>query len=104
MQAGKLRNRIELLKPVITGSGSGPVTAYKHVDWIWASVNIKSGKEAVADQAVRSSLTYEIIIRHREDIASDWQIKHRGMTLDIVAAFDPEQRRRELHIQAVKHG
>lgn len=104
MQAGKLRNRIELLKPVAIASDSGPRQSYQHVDCVWAAINIKTGNEQVSDQSVRSSLTYDISIRYRDDVRSDWQIKYRDMLLDIVSVFDPDQRRRELNIQAVKHG
>lgn len=99
----KYRQQIFIIEPRYIGSSGGPIVVQGMNQGIHASVNIKSGKESIANESVQSSLKYEIEIRYRDDITSQWQIEYKGQLLDIVSVYDPDQRGRRLIIEAVKH-
>ena len=75
MQAGKLRHRIMLQKPVKTQSPTtgAVVNSWADVAKLWADVVDLSSREFVAAQAAQTEITSRITIRYRKDVTS----KHR---------------------------
>ncbi len=85
MQAGKLRHRIRLQKPVRSQS---PVTgaivnSWADVATLWANVTDVSVREFVAAQAGQSELTTRITIRYRSDVSAKHRIIFRGKIYNI---------------------
>ena len=93
MQAGKLRHRIALQKPVnIQDPESGEVTpTWEEVAIIWAEVVPLSVKEFIAAQAGQSEVTARIKIRRRTDVTAKHRIIYRGQIYNIEGVLpDPE--------------
>ena len=85
MQAGKLRHRVTLQKPVKhrdpqTGA---VIPGWEDVKKIWADVVPLSAREFVASQAVQSEVTTRITIRKRSDVTNKHRILFRGQVYNI---------------------
>ncbi len=85
MQAGKLRHRITLQKPVKTQSPvtGAVVNSWADVTKLWADVVDLSAREFVAAQAGQSEITSRITIRYRDDVTSRHRILYRGRIYNI---------------------
>lgn len=79
MQAGKLRHRITLQKPVKTQSPTtgAVINTWEDVSKLWADVVDLSAREFVAAQAGQSEITSRITIRYREDVTNKHRILYR---------------------------
>ena len=75
MQAGKLRHRVSLQKPVKTQNplSGATVNSWQEITKLWADVVPLSAREFIAAQARQAEVTTRITIRFRSDITS----KHR---------------------------
>lgn len=92
MQAGKLRHRITLQKPVKTQSPvtGAVVNTWETVATIWAEVVPSSAREFVAAMAIQSEITTRITIRNRDDVTSKHRILYRGQIYNIAGVLpDP---------------
>lgn len=93
MQAGKLRHRIELQKPV---SAQDPVSgeivrSWEYVATLWAEVTPLSVREFIAAQASQSEISARIKIRRRTDVTARHRIVFRGQIYNIEGVLpDPE--------------
>ena len=111
MRAGQLRHSVRFLRPV---SGSDGFTDQAAVSFENATKNpnraaikLISAKEieAAGGKAVNTDLT--VIIRYNSSLAlmdNKWQMTHNGIAYEVLAAFDPDMRRRQLtiHIRRLK--
>lgn len=78
MQAGKLRHRISLQKPVKVQSPTtgAIVNSWQEVTTLWADIAPLSAREFVAAQATQSQVTARITIRFRNDVTAKHRIVH----------------------------
>lgn len=85
MQAGKLRHRITLQKPVKTQSPAtgAVINTWEDVSVLWADVVDLSAREFVAAQAGQSEITTRITIRHRDDVTSKHRILFKSRVYNI---------------------
>ena len=85
MQAGKLRHRITLQKPVKAQSPAtgAIVNSWADVATLWADINDLSVREFVAAQAGQSEVTSRITIRYRDDVTNKHRILYRGRIYNI---------------------
>jgi SPP1 family predicted phage head-tail adaptor len=93
MQAGKLRHRVTLQRPVkIQNPDTGSVTnSWESVSDIWAAVAPSSAREFVAAMAVQSEITTRITIRYRDDVTPKHRILFRGKIYNIEGVLpDPD--------------
>lgn len=103
--AGRLRNRIEIVRPVETDTGTGgSTTTWQSVARPWAEVIGMTGKEAVLEKVLQGIRVYRITLRHRRDITEDCQIRYGTEDLNIRSAVDPTGRREETVILADTDG
>lgn len=88
ISAGKLRHRVEVVKPVYIRD---PVTGEQKLDEqrvkVWADKQSLSGRELIAAQAEQSLVRYNITIRWRADIDASCWIEHRGLKFDILGVL-----------------
>lgn len=104
MRAGMLRERVTIQVPTpSTDPEWGQVEQYGVVATVAASVIPTGGSESARDKGVQSSTGYTIRIRYLDNVDSKCVLIWRGRTLDIVSAIDPDNRRRELVIEAKEH-
>ena len=94
MRAGKLRQRIDFQKPILT---QDPVTGEMIKDWVdvWtkvpASVEPLSAREFIAAATTHSEVTTRIGIRRRAGVDSTMRIVHRGKFYNIEGVLpDPK--------------
>ncbi len=84
MNAGKLDQRVALLKPTYgtsQQSAQGDAT-YTAVDTVWAAVKAMSGSEVLAAGSIGSQVTYEVEMRFRPDVTPKYRIQwtpYRGV-------------------------
>ncbi|WP_110693293.1 phage head closure protein [Salinicola halophyticus] len=89
MQAGKLKQRVTLMRPV-----EGPkdkygqaTTEFEKIATVWASVEPLRGREFFAAQQVNSEITTRIRIRYRREFAAvavnEWRIDYGGRVYEI---------------------
>ncbi|WP_019519900.1 phage head closure protein [Faucicola boevrei] len=80
LQAGKLRNRIKIFKPVTKRSPTGAVKAesWEHILTLWANFQPLSVKDVVNSQMAGSQLTARCVIRYRNDINSSMRVEYQG--------------------------
>lgn len=85
MQAGKLRHRITLQKPVkVQNPETGSVeNIWQELAQLWAEVSPLSAREFVAAQAMQNAVTTRITIRYRQDIEPKYRILFRGKIFNI---------------------
>lgn len=103
LDAGELGHRIDLLRPERSQDSSGdPVTT-----WATAARNVAAkvrpigGREYQQARQTVAATTYEITIRWRTDIESDWRVRWMGRLLDIEAIPPTEGRRDALRVMCV---
>ncbi|HIE0939541.1 TPA: phage head closure protein [Serratia marcescens] len=85
MQAGKLRHRITLQKPVkVQDPETGSVeNIWQDLAQLWAEVSPLSARELVSAQAMQNAVTTRITIRYRQDIEPKYRILFRGKKFNI---------------------
>ncbi|WP_394260795.1 phage head closure protein [Moraxella boevrei] len=85
LQAGKLRNRIKIFKPVTKRSPTGAVKAesWEHILTLWANFQPLSVKDVVNSQMAGSQLTARCVIRYRNDINSSMRVEYQGRVYQI---------------------
>ena len=70
MEAGKLRNQVELQRVAVTADAFGDqVKTWATLATVWASIEPLSGREFLQASQVMSDITVRIKIRGRSDIA-----------------------------------
>lgn len=92
---GELRTRATLETPVDSVDDAGAlVRVWQPVALVWAKIAPRRGAESFASGAQESTLTSEVIVRWRPDVASPMRFRIGARALLIRAAFDPDGRRR----------
>lgn len=95
MRAGELRHRITIQRQTVTRDGYGAeVPTWSTLATVWAKVVTTSGTEAIdAAQVASATLTHEVTIRWRSDVAPTMQILWGTRTLTIRAVIDDNVKR-----------
>ena len=99
MRAGKLRNLLEVVAPVVARQSDGGFENHPLVvGEVWGSIEPLSGGEQVVTQATEANATHLVTIRWMQGLTPKHEIRHGGRTLGIVDIQDPTGRRRELRL------
>lgn len=100
VRAGDLRHRVTLQKPVYSQDEFGqPENNWEDIVTVWAKIEDISGREYfIAQQAPTAQVSTRIIVRWRSGVRPEMRIVHKDRIFDIKAAFDPESRKRWLHV------
>lgn len=85
MQANKLRQRVTVLSLAESDSDTGANSDYTLTDGvtIWANIEPLSVKDVLMAQASGSQARLRCVIRYRNDITSQNQIRYRGKVYKI---------------------
>jgi len=95
----RLNVRITLQTNTPTRSADGGQAAsWADTVTVWAEKSHKSAREFFAAQRLSAELTDLFIIRYRSDVTVTQRVKYGTHYYGIVGAFDPDARRRELHL------
>lgn len=103
MQAGKLRQRIQLQRrtagsPQKTPSGQDD-TSWQTYATTWAAIEPLRGREFMEAQGVQGDLTVRIRLRYRTDVRQGDRCLHGSTVYPVEAPpIDVNLRNRELHL------
>ena len=105
MLAGLLRDRVTIQVRSMADDAAGEpmLTWTDFAVGIHANVNDMTGKEYLAAQAVTNAVNTTIIIRYRAGITAAMRVLCRGVTYNIQAVIEPENKRREMHLMCVRN-
>ncbi|WP_430512864.1 phage head closure protein [Pannonibacter phragmitetus] len=93
--AGDLRCLVRLWKPGRTVDAGGAVqTSFEDIGADHAAVRLRRQTERASDARADGVATHEIRLRHREDIGGGWRIADEAKSYRVLAAADPDGRRR----------
>ena len=106
LAAGRLRQRVDIMRAVKASSGKGGYTSTwtAIASGVPAEVLGQTSAEVMRDSVLRGVRHYRITIRWRADIAPKDQLRHNGEDLNIRSAVDPDGRREQLVILADTDG
>lgn len=99
MRAGQLRTRVTIQSRSQSDDGqAGTTNTWVDVVTVWGAVSSKGGREFQTAKQTRATLTDEVRIRYRSDIAANMRVVVLGgPVLSIVAPpIDVDRRHREL--------
>jgi len=104
LQAGKLRHRIQIVRPSGAQDASGGInpTDYSVVANTWAEINTLSGRDLLTSDQFMSQVNLQIKIRWRSDVDSGCRIWFNTKTFQITAVMNPDQRTKMLVLNAVE--
>lgn len=112
MQAGRLRHRVTIEKPVTTVNATGERVA----TWVsygdrWASIEPMQGREYFSASQIQSSVNTRIRVRYDAGINETMRVKFvadraSGLThyYDIEAALPIKERRHEMQLMCIRRG
>lgn len=94
MQAGRLRHRIAIKRPVEARNGYGDVVStWSLVATVWGSVEPLRGREYQQAKQSQAELLIRIRIRYRADVAPSWRLEWSGHVYDIQDVIHDNVRR-----------
>jgi SPP1 family predicted phage head-tail adaptor len=90
--AGELRERVTIRRQ---SNSKNPKTGGLERSWatvatVWAKIRSLNGKEAVIGEVLSGVSVFEVIIRHRTDVAASDQVLWNGRELNVLTP--PEDR------------
>lgn len=112
MQAGRMRHRITIEKPVATVNATGErIAAWTTYGERWASIEPMQGREYFSASQIQSSVNTRIRVRYDAGINETMRVKFvadraSGLThyYDIEAALPIKERRHEMQLMCVRRG
>lgn len=101
MQAGRLRQRLQLQSAVEARNGFGEVVrTWSTVATVWGSAEPLQGREYQLAKQTQAETTMRFRIRYRADVLTSWRVVWHGRSWEIVDA-QPDKQFRELHLMCV---
>jgi SPP1 family predicted phage head-tail adaptor len=112
LRAGKLRHRIEIVKPygpAQDSTGALNLANMSPVATVWASIEAVSGRDTLAAQQFGSICTHKITIRYLGNdqaaplkITAQDAVWFKGRVFQILAALNPDERTKTLILLVVE--
>lgn len=104
MQAGQLRERVTIRRPLVTTNAAGQ-DVYRYTapiittDVVWASVrNVSQNKGGDGEQLPAGTERYEVRMRYTDAVAYDVRLEWNGLTLEVVGIENPRNVNHELRL------
>jgi len=105
MGAGAFNLAVELHQPVRTDTPDGAVSVVLvSAGSDFAQLHLVSQREREVMDRLESAATHRITLRYREDVAGGWSLISGTRAFRILAAHDPDGRRRVLQCLAEEEG
>lgn len=84
MTLGQLRHRVTLRAPVPHENRVGPgKVTYRDAERVSAAVRGFKDYEIARFRQQQARCEREVVIRRRDDVATDWQVAHNGCTYQV---------------------
>lgn len=88
MRAGPLKHRCDVSKPHREPNGSGGATkTWVNAGKVWAEITMPTGRIAPVAEQLTATITAEIRIRPRSDIAAEWRLSEHDVTYQVEAVL-----------------
>lgn len=95
LDAGDLPHRITIESAAGTADGGGGETlVWDTLATLWAAVEPAAADEKIVAGHLAGVVTHTVTVRWRPDLAGGMRVLHRGRTLRVLTAFDPDETRR----------
>ena len=103
MRAGSLRNRVTIQANTPTRDAIGGEVASwaSHSGW-WCELLHVQGGETVRGKTVHAQANFLAIGRHVAGVTTKMRVTFGSRTFDILAAYDPDNRTRELRLDLLE--
>jgi SPP1 family predicted phage head-tail adaptor len=97
LEIGLLNRRVVLEAATRSPDGAGGAgQSWTAIATLFATVRALSGTESFAQDRVTGRVTHEIVIRYRTDVTPAMRFRLGTRLFEIIAALDPDGRRRQL--------
>jgi SPP1 family predicted phage head-tail adaptor len=84
MNPGDLRSKIIIEEATYTDNGfGGKITTWTTLATVWAKVEHLSGRELQIAQQISPNILYEITIRYRSEMSTQYRIYYSGQYFNI---------------------
>ena len=98
--AGDLTHRFILEARVEEPDGfGGRVTTFAAKGAIWGAPRTVRGREALRAAQLDEVVDHTVTVRFRADIRPGWRLRRGARSFDVVALYDPDERRRYLVLE-----
>lgn len=91
--------------PAVAGDGQ-PVETESQLYWVWGKAKPLTGRERNLANQQQATVTWRVWMpsdsRTRAITEEDWLLLSDGTRLNVVRAFDPTQRRKEVELECVE--
>jgi len=93
MQAGRLRQRVELktIQHTQDENSGAMIESWQSSGFVWAGIEALSARDFIAASAAQSDISARAIIRYRADIKAGMRLIHGGATYQIEGALPDKQ-------------
>lgn len=99
VRASHLRDLVDLQTRVVTQDAMGGLSnTWVTQAQVFAKIRPVAGREDIAGGAAVSNVTHDVRIRWRGDVTAGWRVKLGSRVLNVVSAYDTDQRRREMQL------
>jgi SPP1 family predicted phage head-tail adaptor len=103
MKSGKLRHRIIIEQATLGRSATGEVTkTWATFATLWSERRDGKSREFLAAQAVQSEVHTLFVTRYFAGVTNLMRVNFEGVLYDIHAVTDPDDRKREMHLQCLR--
>mgnify|MGYP001232584270 CR=1 FL=1 len=97
---GKFRHKVEIQSPVnSTDSGGGSARTWSTVSSVWGQVTPTTGTESVKQGQLQETLSLQVVIRHTDNIGTNYRIKYNNRFLNIKHLRNVDERNRYIIMQ-----
>lgn len=98
--AGDLTHRFILERRNEQPDGfGGHLTNYLPEGAVWGAPRTVRGREDLRAAQIDETVDHAITVRFRADIRPGWRLRRGSRSFDVVAAYDPDERRRYLVLE-----
>jgi SPP1 family predicted phage head-tail adaptor len=99
VRGGALRHSVQLQNETRARDAFGGVTeTTTALATVWADVRPVEPEERFEAQALSVRPSHRVTIRFRSDVKQGQRLVYGGRTFNVLYAYDPDQRRRELKL------
>ena len=104
IEAGKLRQRIDIVKPNLTQDPAGgtQVDDDSIFATVWASIEAFTGVERYAGQQLVAEVTHKITIRWMDGVKASMNVWYEGRQFQIQAVLNPDERHHMLVLMCLE--
>ena len=103
MDAGNLRNKIEIQRRAKVPDGGGGFTlSWVKVFSTYAEIKPMTGSEGLVGMQLQAQVSHDIIIRYRAGVTAANRVLFEGRPFNIVSVINVEERKKWLQLRCME--